>query len=174
MLNVGWWWDPIHLTSIIQSNQSSTHSGSGVCRLLSWYVLMDGDKKRCRKMLRGVWLSSDGEKMMCVFPFFCGGGCGCHCGSVRKVSAVCEKMYIRLWLKWPKIMDDHGLGWWWGVWILVLVLTFLVDTFSRCVYVVCVACRLCGGILCSCKGRFDPELYIHTINCSTPLTRTLP
>jgi hypothetical protein len=46
---------------------------------------------------------------------------------------------------------------------------FLVDTFSRCVHVVCVTCCLCGGILCSRKVRFALELYIHTLNCSTHL-----
>jgi len=39
-----------------------------VCGLLSWYVPVDGEKW-CRMVLRDVWLSSDGEKMMCVFPF---------------------------------------------------------------------------------------------------------
>jgi hypothetical protein len=43
-----------------------------------------------RKMvLRGVWLSSDGEKndMVCI-PILYGGGCGIHYGPVQQVSAV--------------------------------------------------------------------------------------
>jgi hypothetical protein len=111
-----------------------------VCRLLSWYVLVDGEKW-CRTVLRGVWLSSDGEKnyVVCI-PFFYGGGCRFHYGPVRQVSAM-----------------------------------FLVDTFSRCVYVFYVACRLCGGILCNSKGRFCPgAIYTHyklfdTVSTYTPV-----
>ena len=49
-------------------------------------------KKWRRTVLRGVWLSSDGEKndVVCI-PFFYVGGCGFHYGPVRQVSAVCEK-----------------------------------------------------------------------------------
>ena len=48
-----------------------------MCRLLCWYVPVDGEKKWCRTVLRGVWLSSDVEKndVVCI-PFFMVGGVG--------------------------------------------------------------------------------------------------
>jgi hypothetical protein len=39
-----------------------------VCRLLSWFVLVDG--KWRRTVLRSVWLSSDGENDVVCIPFF--------------------------------------------------------------------------------------------------------
>jgi len=47
----------------------------------------------------------------------------------RQVSAACEKMYkimVEVIKKSDKkVINDHGLGCWWGgVWIWVLVLTF--------------------------------------------------
>jgi len=50
-------------------------------------------------------------------------------------------------------MDDHWLGCWWGgMDIGSGTYVFEVDTFSRCVHVVCGAFRLCGGSLCSSKS----------------------
>jgi hypothetical protein len=61
---------------------------------------------------------------------------GFHYGPVRQVSAVCENIHIMV-----EVTENNGRSWvgvFVGVWILVLILLFLVGTFSRCVYVFCV------------------------------------
>jgi hypothetical protein len=54
--------------------------------------------------------------MWCVFLFFYGGGggCGFHCGPVRQMSTVCEKIYTIMAEVIEKVMDDHGLWCWRG------------------------------------------------------------
>jgi hypothetical protein len=56
-----------------------------VCRLLSSFVQVDGEKI-FRTVLLGVWLSSDGEDDVVCIPF-CPivGGVGFHYGPVRQV-----------------------------------------------------------------------------------------